>query len=201
MVLNYRGCRKASLVEDLVEEPIPIGISACLLGEKVRYDGGHALDRFVVETLGQFVEFVPVCPEVEFGLSVPREPMRLVGDPDSPRLITTKNQVDYTDRMLKWAKKRVTELESQGLCGFIFKSKSPSSGMERVKVYNEKGIPSKKGVGLFARVFHAAFSSGACGRRWKTERSPASGELCREDLCIQEMARSARREIEHPKAH
>ena len=140
-----------------MEEPIKLGISACLLGEKVRYDGGHALDPFIVGTLGRFVEFVPVCPEVEFGLSVPREPMRLVGEPDSPRLMTIRSRIDYTDRMLKWAKTRAAELESENLCGFIFKSKSPSSGMERVKVYNEKGIPSKKGVGLFARAFMEHF--------------------------------------------
>ena len=136
-----------------MKENIRLGISSCLLGEKVRYDGGHKLDRFLTQTLGQFVEFVPVCPEVECGFPVPRESLHLVGDPESPRLITTHTRQDHTERMLQWARKRVKELEKENLCGYIFKSDSPSSGMERVKVYNEQGMPVKKGVGLFARVF------------------------------------------------
>jgi uncharacterized protein YbgA (DUF1722 family)/uncharacterized protein YbbK (DUF523 family) len=138
-------------------EKIKLGISACLLGENVRYDGGHRLDRLLTDTLGQYVEYVPVCPEVECGLPVPRESMHLEGDPDSPRLVTIRTKQDMTDRMVKWAQKRVIELEREDLCGFIFKSDSPSSGMERVKVYNEKGIPVKKGVGIFARIFMEHF--------------------------------------------
>lgn len=134
-------------------DKIKIGVSACLLGHKVRFDGGHKHDRFITDTLGQYVEFCPVCPEVEVGFPVPRESLRLVGDPENPRLMTTKTQVDHTDRMLTWAKARVRELEEEKLCGFIFKSKSPSSGMERVKVYSEKGMPQQIGVGIFARVF------------------------------------------------
>jgi len=139
-------------------EKIKLGISTCLLGENVRYDGGHKLDRFLTDTLGQYVEYVPVCPEVECGLPVPREAMHLEGNPDSPRLVTTHTKQDMTDRMLSWAKKRVVELEKEGLCGFIFKSDSPSSGMERVRVYNEKGMPVKKGVGIFARISMDHFS-------------------------------------------
>jgi len=134
-------------------DPIRLGISTCLLGENVRYDGGHKLDRFLTDTLGQYVEYVPVCPELECGLGVPRESLRLVGDPESPRLVTTRTNIDQTERMLKWAVKRVKELQKEDLCGFIFKSNSPSSGMKRVRVYNEKGMPVKKGAGLFARVF------------------------------------------------
>ena len=136
-----------------MENVIKIGISQCLLGDHVRYDGGHKHDRFITGTLGAFLSFVPVCPEIECGLGVPRESMRLVGDPDSPRLLTTRTQQDHTDRMVKWAKKRVIELEKEDLCGFIFKSNSPSSGMERVKVYNDSGMPVKKGIGMFARIF------------------------------------------------
>jgi uncharacterized protein YbgA (DUF1722 family)/uncharacterized protein YbbK (DUF523 family) len=138
-------------------EKVILGISKCLLGENVRYDGGHKLDRFLTDTLGQYVEYVPVCPEVECGLDVPRDPMRLEGDPDAPRLITLRTKQDMTDRMVKWARKRVEELEKNDLCGFIFKSSSPSSGMERVKVYNEKGVPVKKGIGMFARIFMEHF--------------------------------------------
>lgn len=134
-------------------EKIKLGISTCLLGENVRYDGGHKLDRFLTDTLGQYVEYIPACPEVECGLPVPRESMHLEGDPDSPRLITIRTKRDMTDRMVRWANKRVVALEKEDLCGFIFKSNSPSSGMERVWIYNEKGMPGKRGVGIFARIF------------------------------------------------
>ncbi len=140
-----------------MEETVKIGISACLLGENVRYNGGHKQDRFLTDTLGQYVSYVPVCPEAECGLGIPRETMRLVGDVKNPRLVTTKTGIDHTRRMTDWAEKRLKELEKQNLCGFIFKSDSPSSGMERVKVYNEKGMPEKKGVGLFAGAFMKHF--------------------------------------------
>jgi uncharacterized protein YbgA (DUF1722 family)/uncharacterized protein YbbK (DUF523 family) len=140
-------------------QKIRLGISACLLGQQVRFDGGHQWDRFITDTLGQYVEFVPVCPEVECGLPVPREAMRLVGDTEAPRLLTVRTKIDHTDRLLTWARTRVAELEREGLCGFIFKSKSPSSGMERVRVYPEQGqgSPVTRGVGLFARVFMEHF--------------------------------------------
>jgi len=140
-----------------MEDKIKLGISRCLLGEKVRYDGGHKWDRFVTDTLGKFVDFVPVCPEVECGLGVPREAMHLEGNPADPRLITIHTKVDHTDRMKNWIRKRIAELEKEDLCGFIFKSSSPSSGMERVKVYGGKGEPIKTGVGLFAKGFMARF--------------------------------------------
>jgi len=138
-------------------EKIKLGISTCLLGENVRYDGGHKLDRFLTDTLGQYVEYVPVCPEVECGLPIPRESMHLEGDPKSPRLVISRTKQDMTDRMVRWAEKRVVEIEEEDLCGFIFKSDSPSSGMERVRVYNEKGMPVKKGIGMFARIFMEHF--------------------------------------------
>jgi uncharacterized protein YbgA (DUF1722 family)/uncharacterized protein YbbK (DUF523 family) len=140
-----------------MSEKIKLGISMCLLGENVRWNAGHKLDRYLTDTLGQFVEYVPVCPEVEAGFGVPRESLRLVGDPESPRLITYKSKEDRTDRMLEWAAERVQELEKEDLCGFIFKSDSPSSGMIRVKVYTDKGMPEKKGVGIFARAFMQHF--------------------------------------------
>ncbi len=136
-----------------METKIKIGISSCLLGNAVRYDGGHKWDRFLTQTLGRYVDFVPVCPEVEIGLGIPREAMRLVGELNHPRLLTIRSRIDHTERMTEWAKGRVKELEKENLCGFIFKSDSPSSGLERVKVYDPNGIPVKKGVGLFARVF------------------------------------------------
>lgn len=139
-------------------EKIRLGISSCLLGEKVRYDGGTQQDRFITDTLGRFVDFLPVCPEVECGLSVPREAMRLVGDPKKPRLTTRHSKIDHTERMRKWAAVRVVELEREDLDGFIFKSRSPSSGMERVKVYREDERVTKDGVGIFARAFMEHFT-------------------------------------------
>jgi uncharacterized protein YbgA (DUF1722 family)/uncharacterized protein YbbK (DUF523 family) len=140
-----------------MEMKIRLGISACLLGEKVRYDGGHKHDRYLTDTLGRYVEYVPVCPELEAGFGIPREAMHLEGDPNAPRLVTRRTKRDLTEPMLEWAKKRVLELEAQDLCGFIFKSRSPSSGMERIPVYNEKGMPVKNGVGLFASIFMEHF--------------------------------------------
>ncbi len=145
------------LSKNIEMEKIKLGISACLLGENVRYDGGHKLDRFLRDTLGQYVKYVPVCPEVECGLPIPREAMHLEGNLEAPRLVTSRTRQDMTDRMVNWATKKVTELEKEDLCGFIFKSDSPSSGLERVRVYNEKGMPVKKGVGLFAKIFMEHF--------------------------------------------
>ena len=138
-------------------EPIRIGISSCLLGENVRYDGGHQLDRLIRDVLGPWLEFVPVCPEVELGLPTPRESLRLVQQPNGPHLVFSRSGRDITAKMTAWAEKRVRELEKDRLCGFIFKSRSPSSGMERVKLYDRNGVPTKTGVGLFARVFMAHF--------------------------------------------
>jgi len=135
-----------------MEEKIKLGISSCLLGNKVRYDGGHKFDPFLVNTLGQFVDYVPVCPEVESGFPIPREAFRLVGDPEKPRLITRQTGIDSTPQMERWMEKKLPLLEKEELCGFVFKSQSPSSGMERVKVYNEQGMAEKKGAGIFARA-------------------------------------------------
>jgi uncharacterized protein YbgA (DUF1722 family)/uncharacterized protein YbbK (DUF523 family) len=141
-----------------MEDKIRIGISACLLGEKVRFDGGHKLDRFLAYTLGEYVDYVPVCPEVEVGLPTPREALRLVrGEAGEARLVFSRSGEDITARMTDWARRRVRDLEGEGLCGFIFKAKSPSSGMERVKLYDRNGVPKKEGVGIFARVFMEHF--------------------------------------------
>ncbi len=136
-----------------LDNRIKIGISACLLGHKVRWNGGHTRDPYLVDTLGMYVEYVPVCPEVECGMGVPRETLRLVGHPDNPNLVTSKTNIDHTDRMTAWARKRAKELEKEHLCGFVFKKNSPSSGLFRVPVKNFKGMPQKKGQGIFAREF------------------------------------------------
>lgn len=112
-----------------------VGISACLLGQNVRYDGGHKHDRFLTDTLGRWFEWVAVCPEVEMGLSVPRATLRLVGATDDPRLLVQKTGEDLTARMRAFSKARLDAIEGLGLCGYVLKSDSPSCGMERVRVY------------------------------------------------------------------
>ncbi len=137
--------------------PVKIGISSCLLGNKVRYDGCHSHDPSLIQAFGVFAEFVPVCPEFECGMPVPREAIRLEGGADNPVLVTRETGIDKTDMMKTWIEKRLTELEKQHLCGFIFKGKSPSCGLSRVKVYGDDGKMSRSGTGLFARAFARLF--------------------------------------------
>lgn len=135
-----------------------IGISSCLLGKAVRYDGGHKLDHYLHDILGKYMEWVPVCPESECGLGIPREAMRLLGTAQVNRLVTVKTGIDHTDRMLRWTEKKLRELEAEKLCGFIFKTRSPSSGLHDVKVYNDKGgMVTKRAAGIFAREFVKVF--------------------------------------------
>ncbi|BDQ37870.1 hypothetical protein SYK_22300 [Pseudodesulfovibrio nedwellii] len=138
--------------ENQTNGKIKLGIAKCLLGHKVRYDGSQKLDRFLRDTLGGYVEWVPVCPEVETGMPVPREAVRLVGDVDAPRLVGRKTGEDWTDRMQKWGSKRLKQLEEQNICGYVFKYGSPSSGMTRVKVYADNGMPRLEGNGMWARM-------------------------------------------------
>jgi uncharacterized protein YbgA (DUF1722 family)/uncharacterized protein YbbK (DUF523 family) len=132
-----------------------LGISSCLLGEPVRYDGGHKLNRYLRDTLGTYVRFVPVCPEVECGLPVPREAMHLEGIPDAPRLVTIRSGVDHTARMQKWMAQELNELEHENLSGFIFKARSPSSGIRGVKYYQSDSV--SMGPGLFGGAFIKRF--------------------------------------------
>jgi uncharacterized protein YbgA (DUF1722 family)/uncharacterized protein YbbK (DUF523 family) len=129
---------------------IRVGVSSCLLGAAVRYDGGHKRHDFLTDTLGRFVEWVPVCPEVECGLGTPRESMRLVTDGTSLRLLTVKTAVDLTTQVDRYAKRRVAELASERLSGYVLKKDSPSCGLMRVKVYGAQGPPARSGQGLFA---------------------------------------------------
>jgi uncharacterized protein YbgA (DUF1722 family)/uncharacterized protein YbbK (DUF523 family) len=131
-------------------EPIRIGISACLLGQEVRFDGGHKRNEFLVDMLGRFVEFVPVCPEVDLGLGVPRETLRLLRDGGETRLVANKSGVDHTAAMNAYARRRVAGLGGEQLSGYVLKKDSPSCGMERVRAYRATGMPARNGVGLFA---------------------------------------------------
>lgn len=137
--------------------PTRIGVSGCLLGEEVRYDGGHKRDRFLTDVLGRYVEWVPICPEVEAGLGTPREAMRLVGDPQNPRLVTIKSGIDHTRALETMTTNRIEELKNLDLSGYVFKKGSPSCGIERVRIYNEQGMPNQNGVGFFARAFIEQF--------------------------------------------
>jgi uncharacterized protein YbgA (DUF1722 family)/uncharacterized protein YbbK (DUF523 family) len=136
--------------DDAGARPIRIGISSCLLGEPVRFDGGHKRDPFLTETFGAFVEWVPVCPEVECGFGAPRESMRLVRVDNEVRLLTVRTAVDLTDRMAAYARRRVAALDAEGLCGYVLKKDSPTCGMARVKIYGTGGVPEKSGRGMFA---------------------------------------------------
>jgi uncharacterized protein YbgA (DUF1722 family)/uncharacterized protein YbbK (DUF523 family) len=130
-----------------------VGVSACLLGQKVRYDGQHKRDTFLVDVLGEFVAWVPVCPELEVGMGVPREPIRLVGAATAPRLVAERSGADHTAAMRRYAEARVEELSRLELSGFVTKKDSPSCGLARVRIYPEKGGPPRRdGVGAFARV-------------------------------------------------
>jgi len=138
-------------MQEEIFNPKPrLGISACLLGEKVRYDGGDKRDCFLTETFGRHVEWVAVCPEVEIGMGIPREAVRLVGDPAKPRMMAERSGKDWTPQFNAFAAKRVPALTALDLAGYIFKKDSPSCGMERVRVYSAKGVPTRQGRGLFA---------------------------------------------------
>jgi uncharacterized protein YbbK (DUF523 family) len=132
-----------------------IGISACLLGQEVRYDGGHKRDAFLTDILGRYVEWVPVCPEVELGMGTPRPPIRLERRGGEIRLVMPSTGADYTDAMQSFAERRVGELGKLDLDGYILKKDSPSCGLEGVKVHRGAGASSTEGRGLFAEVLTA----------------------------------------------
>jgi uncharacterized protein YbgA (DUF1722 family)/uncharacterized protein YbbK (DUF523 family) len=139
-------------------EKIRIGVSSCLIGEKVRWNGDHKQDRYVREILSRYFEYIPVCPEVEVGMGVPRETVALYGDPEKPSMISKKTQTDWTKPMEKYIKSRINTLSADDLCGYIFKSKSPSCGMARVPLYSEFGSHKvKHGPGMFAKAFINSF--------------------------------------------
>jgi len=129
---------------------IRLGVSACLLGEPVRFNGGHSRDRFVSREIEQMVDYVPVCPEVEVGMGAPREALRLVRIGENTRLVASNSGRDHTEAMKDYARRKAAELAALDLDGFVLKKDSPSCGMERVKVYDSNGAPSKSGRGLFA---------------------------------------------------
>ncbi|MDY0298576.1 MAG: DUF523 and DUF1722 domain-containing protein [Candidatus Cloacimonadaceae bacterium] len=135
-----------------------LGVSACLLGHEVRYDGGHKYDSWVVDILGKFAEYIHLCPEHECGMPIPREALNLKGSKDDYRIISNKTSIDYTQQMQNWSITAIERLKQIKLCGYILKSKSPSCGMERVKVYPPHGgAAGKTGIGIFAKELMKAF--------------------------------------------
>jgi uncharacterized protein YbbK (DUF523 family) len=141
----------------MASDRVRLGISACLLGQEVRYNGGHKRDAFLTGILGSYVDWVDVCPEVEIGLGTPRPSMRLVrigrGEEAQVRLVTPETGIDHTEAMRDWSARRVEELAGLELDGYVLKKDSPSCGMERVKLYPEEGgAPNKEARGLFAEA-------------------------------------------------
>ena len=135
---------------------IRIGVSSCIIGEEVRYNGGHARQRYLTDVLANFVEYVPVCPEVEVGMGVPRPTVRLVDRDGDLRMVDPKNEIDWTPAMRRLSRTRASEMAGEDLCGFILKKDSPTCGLERVKVYNDSGV-RKDGQGLFATALIERF--------------------------------------------
>jgi uncharacterized protein YbgA (DUF1722 family)/uncharacterized protein YbbK (DUF523 family) len=139
------------------EAPIRVGVSACLLGQEVRFDGGHKRSDFLVDELGPFVQFVPVCPEFEIGLGVPRETLRLERNGGGIQLIANHSRIDHTMSMQRFAARRTAALDSEDLSGYVLKKDSPSCGMQRVEIYGKSELPSRDGVGLFAAALIARY--------------------------------------------
>jgi uncharacterized protein YbbK (DUF523 family) len=136
--------------------PIRILISACLVGRHVRWDGRDKRDDWVLARLGSWVEWVPVCPEAEAGLGVPREASRLMGDPEVPRQVTLSGR-DVTSTLAAWTAARLEALAADPVHGFLCKSRSPSCGAGDIAVYSPAGVPQGTGDGLFVRAFRQRF--------------------------------------------
>jgi uncharacterized protein YbgA (DUF1722 family)/uncharacterized protein YbbK (DUF523 family) len=139
--------------------PIRIGVSMCLLGEKVRHDGGHKRDQYLTHTLAEFFEWVPVCPEVEVGMGTPREAIHLVQLSGEVRLVGRQSGADHTDAMRSYARRRVEQLASQNLSGYILKKDSPSCGLDRVRLHHGHGRVTRSGRGLFAAALADRFGN------------------------------------------
>lgn len=139
-----------------MNDTIRIGISACLAGQGVRFDGGHKHEPFLTGTVARFVDFVHVCPEVDVGMGVPREAVRLIRREGGVAMVGNKTGRDWTEPMEVYSRAKARELEALGLCGYVLKKGSPTCGMERVRLYTEGGMPEKNGVGIFARLLKEA---------------------------------------------
>ncbi|BCS87736.1 YbgA family protein [Pseudodesulfovibrio sediminis] len=135
-----------------MSETIRIGVSACLAGEKVRYDRSHHHDRYLTKILAKYVEFIPLCPEIACGMGIPREKLRQVECADTIRLIGYESGDDLTETMTQWADRVLPGLDDEELCGFVVKPESPSCGVKRAKIYSTTGAPPKRGMGFFTTM-------------------------------------------------
>ena len=141
-----------------MKEKIKIGMSSCLLGEEVRWDGDHKHDQYVRDVLGSYFDYVSICPEVDVGMGVPRETVALYGTLENPKMITKRSKTDWTKKMNHYTKDRIHELTKENLCGYVFKSKSPSCGIGKVPIYSEFGSSRMRhGSGMFASSFVKVF--------------------------------------------
>ncbi len=141
-----------------MKEKIKIGMSSCLLGEEVRWDGDHKYDQYVRDVLGSYFDYVSICPEVDVGMGVPRETVALYGTLENPKMITKRSKTDWTKKMNHYTKDRIHELTKENLCGYVFKSKSPSCGIGKVPIYSEFGSSRMRhGSGMFASSFVKVF--------------------------------------------
>jgi len=174
------------------DPPIRLGISSCLLGHEVRYDGGHKWDQYLVEVTGPQVEWVPICPEVEIGLGVPRPTIQLEGNSSNPRLIMPSTGDDLTGTMETYAREKVRELQNLGLDGFILKSRSPSCGMEHVKVFNRAGIAEETAVGAFARILMEMWPD------LPVEDEARLDDPALRDRFVEQISHNYRRRTQHP---
>ena len=146
---KYRSGREMD--DRYIQETVRVGVSSCLLGNSVRFDGGHKRSRFITDELSQHFEFVKFCPELAIGMGVPRQPIRLTGDAGNPQVVGVKNpELNVTQPLQDYSSKAALQMD--GLDGFIFKKDSPSCGMARVKVYNDTGMAERIGTGVFARA-------------------------------------------------
>lgn len=144
---------------DEINTTLAVGVSSCLLGNRVRFDGGHKHDRYLTEVLGKVFTFVPVCPEIETGMGVPRETIDLHGTVDTPRLVGNETGVDHTSKMNRYVARRVQQRDLANICGFILKSKSPTCGLQKVRLYGSSGRVSYRARGLFAMALSRRYPS------------------------------------------
>ena len=136
----------------MIKDSLPkIGISSCLLGENVRYDGVSKRDENIISTLSDVCTLVPICPEVEMGMSVPREKIQLFIVNNIIRVVGIASGIDWTEKMIHYAEQRIQANDFKELSGFILKSKSPSCGFSSTELFDSSGLLSKEGTGLFAR--------------------------------------------------
>lgn len=163
-----------------MDEAPRVGVSACLLGERVRYDGSHRWEPGLRDALEGQVCLVAVCPEVELGLGTPREPVELVRLGDDVRLLGRDSRDDHSDAMRQFARARILELRTLGLAGYIFKSRSPSCGLD-VPILDAAGAAAGRGEGLFAAALRARWPdlpvAEECGLRDRRARENFLGRV------------------------